>query len=129
MSRRARSAGTVARADDEVYTAFPADGDFLGVGPRSPFLCLACPRQKATCSKALSNAAVKRDRRTLNFGGRRNSHKTVNTSTGRRVQDNRKGVYSGSQGRMSQNILRAPKGARHTAVKWFSTDRPPRALA
>ena len=26
-------------------------------------------RQKATCSKALSNAAVKRDRRTLNFGG------------------------------------------------------------
>ena len=27
-------------------------------------------------------------------------------------------MYSGSQGRMSQNILRAPKGARHTAVKW-----------
>ena len=72
-------------------------------------------RQKATCSKALSNAAVKRKRPTdLEFRRRRNSHKTVNTPTGRRVQDNRKGVYSGSQGRMSQNILRAPKGARHS---------------
>ena len=37
----------------------------------------------------------------LEFRRRRNSHKTVNTPTGRRVQDNRKGVYSGSQGRVS----------------------------
>ena len=60
----------------------------------------------------------------LEFRRRRNSHKTVNTPTGRRVQDNRKGVYSGSQGRMSQNILRAPKGARHSC-EVVSTDRPP----
>ena len=46
----------------------------LSVYSRRPWAGAPERRQKPTCSKALSNAAVKRDRRTLNFGGGRNSH-------------------------------------------------------